>query len=120
MDDLFSGTEARGTKRKISETEESKDADKAENLSSGSETRIESGEKIVTEEKPVESAAKKVTSPGLKCIGILPGLGSYYDDSSDSDCSSSDSEHEHESCSTKYDLFGRKVGELRVDNKNKS
>lgn len=32
----------------------------------------------------------------LKCIGILPGLGSYMKDSSDSDSSASDDYHENE------------------------
>ncbi|XP_043286491.1 PSME3-interacting protein isoform X2 [Venturia canescens] len=97
-----SGQEARGTKRKISETEESKDGDKMEKLESLSrkETRIASAEKSTSEEKTVNMIEKAEISPGLKCIGILPGLGSYYDDSSDSDCSSSDLEHEQESSST--------------------
>lgn len=53
------------------------------------------------------------STPGMKCIGILPGLGSY-DDSSESDCSS-ESEHEHD-CN-KYDLLGRKI---TCEHENKS
>lgn len=44
---------------------------------------------------------------GLKCIGILPGLGTY-EDSSDSDCSS-DTDQETEPCPSKYDILGRKI-----------
>lgn len=44
---------------------------------------------------------------GMKCIGILPGLGSY-DDSSDSDCSS-DTDQDPELNQSKYDLLGRKI-----------
>lgn len=46
-------------------------------------------------------------SPGLKCIGILPGLGTY-EDSSDSDCTS-DTDQETEPSPSKYDMLGRKI-----------
>lgn len=44
---------------------------------------------------------------GLKCIGILPGLGTY-DNSSDSDCSS-DTDQETEPNPSIYDMLGRKI-----------
>lgn len=44
---------------------------------------------------------------GLKCIGILPGLGTY-DNSSDSDCSS-DTDQETEPNPSVYDMLGRKI-----------
>lgn len=44
---------------------------------------------------------------GMKCIGILPGLGSY-EDSSGSDCSS-DTDQDPEPSHTKYDLLGREI-----------
>lgn len=47
----------------------------------------------------------------MKCIGILPGLGSY-DDSSDSECSS-DTDQDPEPSHTKYDLLGRKIVDLQ-------
>ena len=43
----------------------------------------------------------------LKCIGILPGLGSY-EDSSDSDCSS-DSDEEPVCHKQKIDILGRPI-----------
>ncbi|XP_076302768.1 PSME3-interacting protein [Lasioglossum baleicum] len=89
----------RGVKRKISD--ENKDTLKKEDC--------EINEQIVTE---CESTFKSDTlqhedmtheTGGMKCIGILPGLGSY-DDSSDSECSS-DTDQDH----SKYDLLGRKI-----------
>lgn len=50
---------------------------------------------------------------GMKCIGILPGLGSY-EDSSDSDCSS-DTDQEPEPNRSKYDLLGRKIEEIEKE-----
>lgn len=51
---------------------------------------------------------------GMKCIGILPGIGSY-NDSSDTDCSS-DSEAEYAN-PVKYDLLGRKI-EIKSEDKS--
>lgn len=48
---------------------------------------------------------------GLKCIGILPGLGTY-DNSSDSDCSS-DTDQETEPNPSIYDMLGRKIKTLK-------
>lgn len=54
---------------------------------------------------------------GLKCIGILPGLGTY-DNSSDSDCSS-DTDQETEPNPSIYDMLGRKIKTLK-DKEEKS
>lgn len=89
--------EEKGTKRKHSDSED-------EETAQHSETRIPSEDKI---EEPVIGT---VSSSGLKCIGILPGLGSY-DNSSDSDCSS-DTDQEPEQNSCKFDLLGRKIETL--------
>lgn len=57
----------------------------------------------------VASENKTVSSDivGMKCIGILPGLGSY-EDSSDSECSS-DTDQDPEPNHSKYDLLGREI-----------
>ncbi|XP_066998598.2 PSME3-interacting protein isoform X1 [Anabrus simplex] len=57
------------------------------------------------EEEDIKSGSFGFAS-GLRCIGILPGLG-LYDDSSDSD-QSSDTDQELP-CNSGYDLCGRKV-----------
>lgn len=47
-----------------------------------------------------------VQTGALKCVAILPGMGSY-DDSSDSDCSS---DSEHSGCTgKKVDMLGRVI-----------
>lgn len=53
---------------------------------------------------------------GMKCIGILPGLGSY-DDSTDSDCSS-DTDYDPELNQSKYDLLGRKIENVKDKEKS--
>ncbi|CAL1679052.1 unnamed protein product [Lasius platythorax] len=53
---------------------------------------------------------------GLKCIGILPGLGTY-DNSSDSDCSS-DTDQETEPNPSIYDMLGRKIKTLKDKEKS--
>ena len=111
-----SGTDSNSLKRKRSESEDSKDDDKVEEqVSSASDERMKSVESSKSENKPEklnDSPSAMKMSPGLKCIGILPGLGSY-DDSSDSDRSSSDSEHGFHN--VKYDLVGRKILEPKLD-----
>ncbi|OAD53667.1 hypothetical protein WN48_09634 [Eufriesea mexicana] len=102
----------RGVKRKISD--ENKDTLKKEDC--------EINEQIVTE---CESTFKSDTlqheditreAGGMKCIGILPGLGSY-DDSSDSECSS-DTDQDPEPNHSKYDLLGRKIEILKDKEKS--
>ncbi|KAI4500684.1 hypothetical protein M0802_004276 [Mischocyttarus mexicanus] len=71
---------------------------------------------LVENKKPYLSDAMINHTGGMKCIGILPGLGSY-DDSSDSDCSS-DTDQDPESIQSKYDLLGREI--VTVKDKEKS
>lgn len=47
----------------------------------------------------------------LKCIAILPGIGSYTD-SSDSEASTDAEDHDHEKCSL-VDLCGRKLSKKK-------
>ncbi|XP_057333814.1 PSME3-interacting protein isoform X2 [Microplitis mediator] len=81
------GQSGQGTKRKLSES-----ADDEKSLKKSPDGKELEGSK----NKPESEAAKSQSqypANGMKCIGILPGLGSY-NDSSDSDCSSdSDSEY---------------------------
>ncbi|XP_008553765.1 PSME3-interacting protein isoform X2 [Microplitis demolitor] len=74
-----SGQSGQGTKRKLSES-----ADDEKSLKKSLD-----GKELEESKKQSESVATKSQYPasGMKCIGILPGLGSY-NDSSDSDCSS--------------------------------
>lgn len=72
--------------------------------------------------EPVQGIKRKLSSSdgyssGLKCIGILPGLGTY-DNSSDSDCSS-DTDQETEPNPSIYDMLGRKIKTLK-DKEEKS
>ncbi|ALC41049.1 CG14480 [Drosophila busckii] len=48
----------------------------------------------------------------LKCLAILPGIGSYTE-SSDSEASSDSDEHEHDKC-TLVDLCGRKITKKKL------
>ncbi|KAH8331391.1 hypothetical protein KR074_002504 [Drosophila pseudoananassae] len=61
------------------------------------------------EEKPTTTATTLITDKydqgALKCIGVLPGIGSYTE-SSDSEASTDSDEHDH--CS-RTDLCGRKL-----------
>lgn len=50
----------------------------------------------VVKKSVTENDAKILIPSALKCIGILPGLGSYIKDSSDSDSSASDDYHGNE------------------------
>lgn len=50
---------------------------------------------------------KTRVNTGLKCVGILPGLGHY--DNSSTDTSDSDSEPEDNCCKVKRDLLGRAI-----------
>ena len=70
------------------------------------ETEITSGDHLLKSLKPeVDDSSNK----NMKCIGILPGLGSYVN-SSDSDCTSdSDEEQEADCKKIKYDILGRKI-----------
>ncbi|XP_034946977.1 PSME3-interacting protein isoform X2 [Chelonus insularis] len=77
-------SESKGVKRKLSETQ--------------------SDEKPSTENKTEEDEKeRKHPTVGMKCIGILPGLGPY-NDSSDSDCSS---DSEHDECDNRVNTNSR-------------
>ncbi|XP_011313951.1 protein FAM192A [Fopius arisanus] len=93
--------DSKGTKRKLSDSEENSKLPETSKPSILPEStvnisKVPRNETKVSEERHNPSA--------LKCIGILPGLGSY-DDSSDSDSSDSDHEHDH----VQYDLLGRTI-----------
>lgn len=106
------GDITRGVKRKLSPAEENNTPKKE---------KCEINEQPVSESLKCESDTfedvslqnKNVVSlsSGMKCIGILPGLGSY-EDSSDSDCSS-DTDQDPEPNHSKYDLLGRKIEVLK-------
>lgn len=100
----------------MSETEQedvSIDLPKVKDSSSvGAESLVDSEKKLreTEDDKNTLIDVKRVVKEtkvagGMKCIGILPGLGSYQH-SSDSEASS-DSDEEIEQ--TKYDLLGRKI-----------
>lgn len=73
------------------------------------DTSLSSPELIKQNDKiiPNEVNITNEYNSGLKCIGILPGLGTY-DNSSDSDCSS-DTDQETEPNPSVYDMLGRKI-----------
>lgn len=105
----------KGSKRKLSETEEDNDTV----LTKGKDYPRHVAEDVENSEKKLrETETEKKTlidgtgagkenklAGGMKCIGILPGLGSYQH-SSDSEASS-DTDEEIEQ--PKYDLLGRKI-----------
>ncbi|XP_023288186.1 protein FAM192A [Orussus abietinus] len=105
--------ESKGTKRKHSDSEYDKEISNKneECLSTSCEIPKMSEECLndvsKNESPPTYTISSKNQIGGLKCIGILPGLGSYQD-SSDSDCSS-DSDQESEQNQVKFDLLGRKI-----------
>lgn len=97
---------ARGTKRKLSSDEEKTEGKTDESYSSSTP---EQSQNTPMEETTEASADNKISHEigGMKCIGILPGLG-LYENSSDSDCSS-DTDQDLEPSHSKYDLLGRKI-----------
>ncbi|XP_006620626.1 PSME3-interacting protein [Apis dorsata] len=101
----------RGVKRKLSE--ENKDTSKKEDCEINEQiiTECESAFKDISENKNITNE-----TGGMKCIGILPGLGSY-EDSSDSECSS-DTDQDPEPNHSKYDLLGRKIKVLKDKEKS--
>lgn len=103
---------ARGVKRKLSD--ESKDTSKKEDCEINEQIAVECESTI----KDDTLEHKNITSEtgGMKCIGILPGLGSY-EDSSDSECSS-DTDQDPEPSHSKYDLLGRKIKLLKDKEKS--
>ena len=102
------GDATRGVKRKLS-SDESIETMKNEDCPVNEEKTTENIE-CETNALKDDSSENKTTVDnmgGMKCIGILPGLGSYGD-SSDSDCSS-DTDQDPEPSHSKYDLLGRKI-----------
>ncbi|XP_078034324.1 PSME3-interacting protein [Augochlora pura] len=102
------GETTRGVKRKLS-SDESKESSVSKDCQ---ENEQKTSEILVCESSilhDVSLQTKTVVSDigGMKCIGILPGLGSY-EDSSGSDCSS-DTDQDPEPNHSKYDLLGREI-----------
>lgn len=56
------------------------------------------------------SQIKKQQPPVINCIGILPGIGDQYDDSSSNSENSSSEDEVACSSAAQYDLLGRKIG----------
>ncbi|XP_011148089.1 protein FAM192A isoform X2 [Harpegnathos saltator] len=94
---------SKGIKRKLSTSDNDIDTTKKEEIDTSCEQ--------------AKNMPKRVNSDcGLKCIGILPGLGTY-EDSSDSDCSS-DTDEETEPCPCKYDMLGRRIKQSKDKEKS--
>ncbi|XP_012539293.1 PSME3-interacting protein [Monomorium pharaonis] len=109
--------ENKGIKRKLSPSKEDIDTSKKEESHASCEpvadTSLSSPESDKRNDKNIPSEVNTSNEySGLKCIGILPGLGTY-DNSSDSD-GSSDTDQETEPNPTVYDILGRKI-RLRSD-----
>ncbi|XP_076625072.1 PSME3-interacting protein [Colletes latitarsis] len=102
------GDVIQGVKRKLS-TDDSKDVLENEDCQVNEQKVTENVESEVNllNNVPLESKTIMNEIGGMKCIGILPGLGSY-EDSSDSDCSS-DTDQDSEPNHPKYDFLGREV-----------
>ncbi|XP_071639424.1 PSME3-interacting protein isoform X2 [Temnothorax longispinosus] len=114
-----------GIKRKLSPSEDDIDTSKKKELhTSGmsvADTSLSSPESNKQNDKTIPNQVNVSNEhSGLKCIGILPGLGTY-DNSSDSDCSS-DTDQETEPNPCVYDMLGRKRKSLKeeIANKEKS
>ncbi|XP_041783142.1 PSME3-interacting protein-like [Anopheles merus] len=71
-------------------------------------------EKETSSPTSTTSIAKKGPNLAMRVIGILPGMGSYDEDDSDSDNSSEDSELDN---SQEYDWIGRKITRKTCDGK---
>ncbi|XP_001606256.1 PSME3-interacting protein [Nasonia vitripennis] len=88
------------TKRKLSDSEDK--AEKTSEQSSEKQAKKNNETKVLVPPEDTE-----VQTGALKCVAILPGLGSYSD-SSDSD-NSSDSEQETTCKQVKIDMLGREI-----------
>lgn len=100
------GEAHKGIKRKISSSEGEGDV-KAKEIKSSCEATPEVPGNDADKQNDKNILNKVNAGSGLKCIGILPGLGTY-EDSSDSDCTS-DTDQETEPSPSKYDMLGRKI-----------
>ncbi|XP_020278062.1 protein FAM192A isoform X2 [Pseudomyrmex gracilis] len=105
----------KGIKRKLSDGET--DLTKMEKVNTSREQTADTSSR--ESDKETHNVPNQVNSnkySGLKCIGILPGLGTY-DNSSDSDCSS-DTDQEMEPNPSIYDMLGRKIKTLKEKDKS--
>lgn len=107
--------ENKGVKRKLSpEPEKPSEKEEDPHLL---HPQIPNTESDVDKEEKNSCLSNSNHTGGMKCIGILPGLGSY-DDSTDSD-GSSDTDQDPELNQPKYDLLGRKiVDKVTADKEN--
>jgi len=109
----------KGIKRKLSPSQNDADTSKKKELHTSceliAETSLSSLESDKRNDKTIPNQVNNIYS-GLKCIGILPGLGTY-DNSSDSDCSS-DTDQETEPNPSVYDMLGRKIETLKDKEKS--
>ncbi|XP_011494978.1 PREDICTED: protein FAM192A [Ceratosolen solmsi marchali] len=89
------------------------------NSMQGTKRRLSEVENSITENKLDDSQCfvknPQLETGALKCIAILPGLGSY-DNSSDSECSSD--EQESECKQIKLDILGRQILEPKAKEDN--
>ncbi|XP_076231434.1 PSME3-interacting protein isoform X2 [Calliopsis andreniformis] len=101
-----------GVKRKLS-SDENKNMSKNEDEQVHGQAIIENleYESGILRDTHMQNKTVMRNIGGMKCIGILPGLGPY-EDSSDSDCSS-DTDQDPEPNHSKYDLLGR---EIKIEN----
>ncbi|KAL0112537.1 hypothetical protein PUN28_012093 [Cardiocondyla obscurior] len=113
------GEALKGIKRKLS-PEDDADTSKNTKLQTSCKTAkdppVSSPESDKKEDKITPNQVNTSNEYGLKCIGILPGLGTY-DNSSDSDCSS-DTDQETEPNPSVYDMLGRKIKTLKEKEKS--
>lgn len=79
------------------------------NSSSSHPTAVETLNVITS--KPAAVAVSTPASVGLRCIGVLPGVGKYHE-SSDSD-KSTDTEDEYDFC--EFDWLGRSIKRNKCD-----
>ncbi|XP_039303278.1 PSME3-interacting protein isoform X1 [Solenopsis invicta] len=111
----------KGIKRKLSPSEEDANTSKKKELHASCEPVADTSVSSLESDKQNDKTiANKINTSdeynGLKCIGILPGLGTY-DNSSDSDCSS-DTDQETEPNPSVYDMLGRKIKLLKEKEKS--
>lgn len=108
----------KGIKRKLSPSEDGADTSKKKELHTACEPAADTSlPSLESDKQNDETVPDQVdTNSGLKCIGILPGLGTY-DNSSDSDCSS-DTDQETEPNPSVYDMLGRKIKLLKDKEKS--
>ncbi|KYN07133.1 hypothetical protein ALC62_01941 [Cyphomyrmex costatus] len=114
----------KGIKRKLSPSKDNADISKKKEPHASCEpvARVDSSLSSPKSDKQNDKTTQNQVNAnylysGLKCIGILPGLGTY-NNSSDSDCSS-DTDQETEPNPTVYDMLGRKIKSLK-DKEEKS